>query len=331
MLDHAADPLVVLDDAGRVVDANAAMAALVDRTAASLVGTPIAQLIPAFGDHRPRHGVPFEARVPTRDGTVDLEIRTNAFTFEDETMVVALARDIGKRKAHTDALATLSIRATLQNEAKSTFVAEMSHAMRTPLSAILGYTEMMLEADQPAAVDLERVQASATWLLELVDDVLDLARIESGSRPLEPETTAVEALLQDVQDTLEPRDDTTLTIAQPDPSPSITTDVGRVRQVLTTLVERARKRANREVHVEVAALDQAGRALLSIAVTDDGPPLDDAALAAIFTPFARGGRGRDEPAGLGLAVAQRLTESLGGRLTATALPEGNRFTVFLPR
>ncbi|MCA9568984.1 MAG: PAS domain-containing protein [Myxococcales bacterium] len=329
MLDHAADPLVVLDADGKIADANAAAAHVFQIPPHALLGRPVADVLPAFAASRPAHGVPFETRVQGPDGPVDLEIRTNGFQFEDERMVVALARDVGRRKAHAEALASLSIRATLQNEAKSSFVAEMSHAMRTPLSAILGYTEMLVE-DGDAREDVERIQAAARWLLDLTDDVLDLNRIEAGAFRMEPTPVDLDELVEDLRTSL-PRMGA-LTVDLRATPPELVTDRARLRQILANLLTNASRRASTGVRLTVRDTEEDGRARVAFEVHDDGPGMAIDELQAAFEPFGTGGRGRERSAGLGLAIARRLAEALGGHLTAASRPgDGSVFTVFLPR
>ena len=127
-------------------------------------------------------------------------------------MIVLIARDMRERKAQEQRLRDLN--AALQsardaaqaaNDAKTSFVTQMSHALRTPLAAILGYAEMMTEdAPQALSDDLARVHIAATTLLDLVDDVLDLARIEAGAMELSSDYIELEDLASQLVDTVKP-------------------------------------------------------------------------------------------------------------------------------
>lgn len=330
MLDHAADPLVVLDGRGRIVDVNEAAATLFGQRQDQLVGQGIVQHVPAFARAGLRHPHPFEARLETQDGPVDLEIRTRSFSFEDEVMIVAIARDIRRHKQHAEQLASLSIRATLENEAKSSFVAELSHALRTPLSAIVGYTELMLESGDPL-VEAERVREAADWLLDLTDDVLDLERIAVGALRLDRERVDLSELLDDLLETLGDRLPPVDLDIRARPT-DLDTDPARLRQVVVNVLVDAARRASTGLRVVVRDTEAEGRATVAIEIHDDGPGMDLDELQRAFEPFATGARGRDQSAGLGLAIARRLCEALGGHLTAASQRgQGSVFTAFLPR
>jgi len=236
-----------------------------------------------------------------------------------------------RREAMVHDLKVARDQALAAGQAKSAFLAAMSHDLRTPLNAILGYTELLKEdlADPEARPgpeqldDLSRVAGAGRHLLGLVDDVLDLARVEAGAVDIEHDWIDGAELLEQIADTVRLRASArrmqlTVTV---DGHP-VYSDARRVRQVLTNLVSNAVKYAV-EGRVQLV---QRGH---SFHVVDDGPGLDDAQLQSIFQPFHRlqaGGSG----VGLGLAISRRLAEALGGTLEAGRDGTGTRFTLSLP-
>ncbi len=247
-------------------------------------------------------------------------------------------RDVTERKAEAETLdqmaQTLALardQAMAANQAKSAFLAAMSHELRTPLNAIIGYSELVsedLESSLPeeqlsVVTDLARVQSAGQHLLALVDDVLDLARIESGHVDIETERVSVRPMLEEVRAALEIR------ARQSGHHIEIVCEVGeleldrvRVVQILTNLLSNAVKYAD------------PGRVVLGaeparLYVEDCGPGLDPAAQQAIFEPFHRLQSGGDG-VGLGLAMSRRLAWAIGGDLTVTStLGQGSRFSLSL--
>jgi len=223
------------------------------------------------------------------------------------------------------------------NRAKSVFLANMSHELRTPLNAIRGYVELVEEElDDRGQLDLlddlGRVRASADHLLRIIDDVLDLSRVEAGKLELNIERLdlgeLVEAATAEVRPALLEQGTTLEVDVQ---VASLEADATRLRQVLVNLLSNAAKfTAGGTVRVEVAHAD--GEVRLKVA--DTGPGIPEEALPTLFDKFTqvddsptrrRGG------AGLGLAISRELVERMGGRIEVqTTLGEGCTFVVHLP-
>ena len=254
-----------------------------------------------------------------------------------------LERDVAERTSELMAVNTQLMLAMEQaqtaSKAKSAFLANMSHELRTPLNAILLYSELATEdarerGDSGLVTDLGKIQGAGRHLLTMIDDVLDLARLEAGRMTLNPEPTDLHALLVDLSEQLKPvvakrsnRFDLNL-----DPFlGSHVVDAGKVRQIVANLVSNAAKfTEGGEVSLQVTAPQ--GR--LRIVVKDTGIGLDAGQAQRLFQAFAQGDEGTAKKhggAGLGLALAQRLVEFMGGELGVESEPgRGATFTVDLP-
>ena len=220
------------------------------------------------------------------------------------------------------------------NHAKSQFVTALSHELRTPLQAITGFTENLqaldLSADQRLHA-LERIRLSTDHILSIVDDVLDLARVEAGSMPIELEPVDVASVITASTDLIQPiADRRQVTLEQSGPSVHVLADRRRLQQVILNLLANAVRFSPAEstVRVMTSQVDGTGR----VEVIDRGPGIPAALLARLFVPFDRLGAdaGREGGAGLGLVLARRLTEAMGGILDLdSVVGEGTHITVSL--
>ena len=223
------------------------------------------------------------------------------------------------------------------NRAKSAFLANMSHELRTPLNAIIGYSEMLLEegeAAEPAAVagDLGRIQAAGRYLLGLINDVLDLSKVEAGKTELNVERFWVAALAreaaEDVRRLVE-RNGNRLAV-EVEGDVELEADPRKLRQVLLNLLGNSAK-FTEGGEVELRVRLAAGGVLLS--VRDSGIGIRPELMARLFTPFWQGGAGARNygGTGLGLAISRHYARLMGGDVTAESEPgKGSTFTVRLP-
>jgi PAS domain S-box-containing protein len=221
-------------------------------------------------------------------------------------------------------------------ESRSRFYAAMSHELRTPMNAIIGYNSLLLDGMYGSLADsqreaLERGQRAAQHLLELVNDTLDLAKIEAGRIEIQTQDTAVGELLEELMATMGPIAETEgveLTVESA-ACPTVCTDPRRVRQIVLNLVSNALKYGRgRPVRVRCGAADGGGAV---IAVQDQGTGLTTEEIAQIFDEFVQLGEPGGAGTGLGLTISRRLAERLGGSLEVTSAPgEGSTFTLRLP-
>ena len=222
--------------------------------------------------------------------------------------------------------------------ARNRFYASMSHELRTPINAILGYTSLLLEGvygrlNQTQTDGIERAQRAAKHLLELVNDILDLSKIEAGKFDLNPERVAFPALLDELFVTVRPlaeQNGSELTLEHQGPPLTIISDARRVRQIILNLLSNAIKFGkSRPICVRSAATPEGG---VRVDVRDRGEGIAPDDQARIFDEFVQLGiRRNQEGTGLGLAISQRLAQLLNGTLSVeSALGEGSTFTLRLP-
>ncbi|ANX03393.1 response regulator [Immundisolibacter cernigliae] len=233
------------------------------------------------------------------------------------------------------------------NQLKSAFLANMSHELRTPMNAIIGYTEMLLEdlgdrADDPDAEqmvqDLERIRSSGKHLLALINDILDLSKIEAGKMELSLETFPVQALLTDVVDTVRPlvaKNSNTLVLQVPDDPGSMHADLTRLRQSLFNLLSNAAKFTDHgTITLGVELQAEGPRPRLRFSVTDTGIGMTEQQLGKVFEDFAQADSStarRFGGTGLGLSISRRFCRMMGGDISVRSIAGvGSTFTIDLP-
>jgi signal transduction histidine kinase len=286
--------------------------------------------------HRNPRGPHFQERV---DGTW---IRVNERRMEDGG-TVGVYTDITELKQREEELEQARDVAQQATDAKSRFLATMSHELRTPLNAIIGYSEMLQEdaRDQRAegfVPDLQRINAAGKHLLELINAVLDLSKIEAGKMELYVEAFDVEPLVRDVAAVLEPLAQKNANRLEARCSPdvgAIRADLTKVRQSLYNLLSNACKFTERGVITLSATREGSsdGDAIV-FAVTDTGIGMTPEQLGRLFEEFAQADASttrRYGGTGLGLVLSRRLCRMMGGDITAASEPgRGSTFTIRLP-
>ncbi|HZF69189.1 MAG TPA: hybrid sensor histidine kinase/response regulator [Gemmatirosa sp.] len=265
-----------------------------------------------------------------------LELTMRAELLEQEARsaerLEAINRELAERsRALEDAMTS-----------RSRFYASMSHELRTPINAIIGYATLLLDgiygplADQQT-MGVERTHRAAKHLLELVNDVLDLSKIEAGKFDLAVQRTTFPGLVEDLFVTVRPLADDhgcTLSLAHEGPSLTLETDPRRVRQILLNLLSNAIKfGAGQPIEVTLAPHGEGG---IVVAVRDHGLGISPTDLPRVFDEFVQLDRGNGAPeaatgTGLGLPISKRLATLLGGELVAESTPgEGSTFRLILP-
>jgi signal transduction histidine kinase len=264
----------------------------------------------------------------------------------DEGGVVCIYTDIttlkqreGELSRLVDSLAVARDEAQEANQAKSRFLATMSHELRTPLNAILGIGDMMREeaadAGQADLLDpLGRINRAGRHLLQLVNDVLDLSKIEAGRLEVHAEEVLVRGFVADIETTGRPlatRNANQFVCECPDDIGSLQADPLRLRQVVLNLVGNACKFTERgEIRLSVSRRN--GR--VEFAVSDTGIGITPQQLEKLFTDFTQADASttrRYGGTGLGLAISRRLCRMMGGDIEVTSIPgSGSTFTAWLP-
>jgi PAS domain S-box-containing protein len=309
---------------------------------------------PVSGD-----GIPMEAlaaKVATRQG----EVTAVVTMLHDLSETVEKARLYEQVKRHSEELQERVREATAelaeQNErlrrqaleveqasaAKSQFLANVSHELRTPLNAIIGYTALMLEgiAGELAPRQREklgRLESNAQSLLAIINDLLDISRIEAGKMPLSLEQFGVAELVDEVMAEVEPlieRSNLEVRREVAGGIPAVVSDRQKVKQILINLISNALKFTPEGSVIVRAGFDR-GRERLEVAVADTGVGIPAENRKAIFEAFGQTGSShqrRHGGTGLGLSISRRLAEMLGGLLKLESeVGRGSTFTLVLPR
>jgi adenylate cyclase len=256
---------------------------------------------------------------------------------------VGVWTDITDLKAKEAELEQTRDAALQANRAKSSFLATMSHELRTPLNAIIGLSEMLTKHGDrvpPARRDesMNRVLNAGRHLLNLINEVLDLSKIEAGKMEMQPERVAVAGLVDEVVATtrgLAEKNGNRLAVSVSPAAAAVEADPLRVRQILLNLMSNASKfTSNGSVTLKVAATRHAGRAAIAFEVADTGIGMTREQLGKLFEEFMQADASTTRQfggTGLGLAISRRLARMMGGDITVTSEHgKGSTFTAVLP-
>ncbi len=355
VLDRAPDAIVIVNGTGRIVLFNAQAQAMFGHEAAAALGEPIEMLLPvrlqqshlgqrvgflgaprmrAMGEGRELHGL----RASGEEFPV--EISLSPIETEAGRLVMSAIRDISERKRFERALREKNVELERANQAKDLFLATMSHELRTPLNAIIGFTGLMLmKLPGPLTADQEKqlglVQSSGKHLLSLINDLLDLAKIESGRVELQLESVDCNAVLEEVVQTLRPAAEGKglwLRVDATRAAVSVRADRRALQQILINLAGNAVKFTH-EGGVDIRVT--ASNGLVDIALHDTGIGISESDRARLFQAFTQVGERaarKNEGTGLGLHLSTKLAELMGGRIDVTSEPgRGSVFTLRLQR
>jgi len=289
-----------------------------------------------------KSGKPFEP--------IDLDIRTKTGTIlhvigsaaplrhgsNSESLVTL--QDVTERRRALDALNEAKQAADSANAAKSQFLAMMSHELRTPMTGVLGMADLLLSGDlgEEQCAHVRTLRRSALSLLELLNDILDFAKIESGKIDLEVTDFSLLRLVDEIRAIISPlaseRGNSVAIDADAAMLPAYRGDASRIRQVLMNLVSNANKFTS-EGTIEIRLRQQIrcdGQYYVSISVVDSGIGIPQETLARLFQPFVQADASTSRKfggSGLGLAISRRLAELMGGGVTVDSQPgRGSTFT-----
>ncbi len=350
----AADGIITVNEAGRIETFNRAAEQIFGISCAEAVGSDLGVLIPpAFRDqHRRRlarwramdegRPIDFRRQVTGRrmDGsTFPLELAVSEARVGNHRMLTAIVRDVSEQKRAEIELARAKEAAEAANLAKSEFLANMSHEIRTPMTAILGFADVLLErlTDEQDTDLAKTVKRNGEYLLRIINDILDLSKIESGKMELDRTLCSPCQVAAEVLSLMKVRAEAkglTLAVEHAGPVPDrIATDPVRLRQILINVVGNAVKFTERGgIRVRLAlAADEDRQARLCFEVVDTGIGMSPRQVRGLFRPFTQGDSStsrRFGGTGLGLAISRRLAEMLGGTISATSAPgRGSTFCV----
>jgi PAS domain S-box-containing protein len=375
LLESNIDALMTTDPRGIITDANKQMEGLTGCTRDELIGAPFKNY---FTDPSRAEGAinqvlsegkvtNYELTARARDGTLTV-VSYNASTFHDRDRILqgvfAAARDVTELKLFEQRLQQKNIELEEASRMKSEFLANMSHELRTPLNAIIGFSEVLVDGLVGEMTDQQRgflsdIYSSGKHLLSLINDILDLSKIEAGKMTLDLEPVQVSQLfansLSIIREKAAARN-IQLTMDAPEELGAVRSDARKVKQIVYNLLSNAVKftsergivalKARRVPRAEVGELSDASMGrnfpladneftdFLKISVTDTGMGIPPDGLDLLFKPFSQIDSGlarKFEGTGLGLAMVKLLADLHGGSVAVESeVGKGSRFTVWLP-
>ncbi len=358
LLDSAPDGILVIDKAGKIVLINKQAESMFGYTRDELIGKEMAVLLSDeiqanqphdqtvnLSDLKTRAGGSGkELTLLCKDGTaMPVEITVSPVESEEGLLVAAGVRDVTERLKFEQDLKSAKQEADIANGAKSIFLANMSHEIRTPMNAIMGFTELLgdILKDRKARNYLSSIQSSSKSLLRLINDILDLSKVEAGKLELEFKAVSPTAIFAEMGEifglNIAEKDLSFEMMIDPNLPDALVLDEIRVRQVLLNLIGNAIKFTDSgvvkfSVHKSDTMQDESNIDLI-IAVEDTGVGIPENQIDSIFGAFEQQ-QGQSQSqyggTGLGLAISKRLVEMMKGEITCTSnVGKGSKFEIKL--
>lgn len=286
-------------------------------------------------------------RVFFRDEVDDLNRNFNAMTENLQDLYTGLEQKVSERTEElSEALKELAVRrdeALEASKTKSLFLANMSHELRTPLNAIIGYSEMLEEEAEDFGYgdivpDLKKIQKAGTHLLSLINDILDLSKIEAGKVDIYTEDFNFEMLLDEMTTTIHPliqEKDNELVVQSDEPVGIIHSDMTKMRQIVFNLLSNAAKfTENGTITIHVATEHIGEKDWIEVAVSDTGIGMTPEQVASVFDEFTQADSSTTRKyggTGLGLPISRHFAQMMGGDISVSSEPgQGSTFKVRLP-
>lgn len=348
VIDASSQCVGIADGTGRLLYQNRAHARLLGYEDDEIAGMPVARLLPLddggvlaaqiFGMVQDARGLVGQLPMRRKDGTVFTSFSNIGFVKDargQTQYIFNIFTDFTEELARRNELAEAKDTAERANQAKSDFLSSMSHELRTPMNAVLGFAQL-LECDDTLTADqrdnVVEILKAGRHLLTLINEVLDLARIEAGRIDLSLEPVALREAVDDCRQLIQPLAAAraiVLEMSLPDEL-VVRADRTRLKQVLLNLLSNAVKYNREGGRVSLAAQCREGR--LRLSVSDTGAGIAAERMAALFEPFERLGAEASaiEGTGIGLTITRRLMELMGGEIGAESrVGEGSTFWIEL--
>jgi protein-histidine pros-kinase len=360
LLEAVPDALVIVNSQGRILLINSQTERLFGYSREDLLVQPIERLVPDrfqavhpghrtqyFSDPHPRPmGAGRDLYARRRDGSEFLaEISLSPFESEVGPLAMAAVRDVSERRGQEEArrraLEEMNLRIQEANRLKSEFLANMSHELRTPLNAILGFSEVLLDGRVgPINPDQEEflgdIHSSSRHLLQLINDVLDLSKVESGKMDFHPVRFDPRTLVDELVDTLKTlvQQNKLSLVVEIDPQLGVLSfDQGRLKQILYNYISNAIKFTPEGGRIVVRFFPTTPEEV-RIEVEDTGIGIAPGDLETLFVEFHQldnGATKKYQGTGLGLALTKRLVEAQGGTVgVSSVLGKGSLFFAVFP-
>ncbi len=356
---NASDGIITINEEQQIIAFNPASEKIFGYSSDDIIGQPIHQLIPA--NRRAAHPQKIDEfkhypepskNMNVRDGVRGVRSNGESFPAEvsishsmvnDKTYYTAFVKDITERVEAEIAMTEAKEQADQANKAKSTFLANMSHELRTPMNAIIGYSEMLIEdaeddENDEIIPDLSKINSAGRHLLELINDILDLSKIEAGKMELFLEDLNLRELIQEVIDTSKPltdKNNNNVTLKFDDSIDIVHGDAMKIKQSMFNLISNAAKFTdNGEINIDVSAIDLNNINFLSIAISDSGIGIPENKLEKVFEEFSQADDSTTKDyggTGLGLPLSVKFCKIMGGNLTLESeVGMGSTFTMTIP-
>ena len=285
----------------------------------------------------------YEVEVPKQDGTVKIFINSKAAIYDSDgeiTGIIGAMLDITERKKVENEILHAKMEAEAASRTKSEFLATISHELRTPLNAIIGYSDILIEGNQGELNEKQKrysrhIHTSGTHLLDLINDILDISKIESGKLNLHYEGFFIKDLIDNVENIVRPlamKKQIKINFQTHDDKLSLKADRIKLKQMLYNLTSNAIKFTPEKGAVKIIT-KQSGK-YLDIIVEDNGIGISEEKQKHLFTPFYQvdSSCSREyQGTGLGLSLVKKMAIVHGGTVTFKSIPgEGSTFTITIP-
>lgn len=355
LLDNTIDSVIAINQTGEIEHYNKASIKLFGYLPEEVIGQNITMLMPA--SYRDLHklgmarfmsteesrilGKAVEVEALHKNGkTIPIELTISDFKWEGQHLFTGIARDISRQKAEQYALIEAKQEAERANKAKSEFLSAMSHELRTPLNGILGFAQLLLsDKDESLSArqqqNIKQIMHSGEHLLTLINDVLELSKIESGKIRTALDHVPIKTVIEDCLPLLETlAEQHQVVIEKPEKTDGVVlADFTKLKQVFINLVTNAIKYNQEGGKVLISTGMQNHNSTLKLTITDTGPGIPEDRQHSVFTAFERLGQehSANEGSGVGLSVCKRLIDAMGGRIDfVSSEGQGSSFWVELP-